>query len=384
MIKKILIITLIFVYGCSSSINEEKIKSEIQKKKDNIVSLQSEIRGLEKQLTNNGMGDTENKIFISVKKINSEAFEHYYNVNGVVEAVNEAYISPEIGGTIKIIKITEGQRVKKNDLLAVLNSGVLESTISELKNSLELAKTLFNKRAGLWDKKIGSEIQYLEAKNQKESLEKKIKTLNEQLGMTIVRAPFNGIIDNIDKKRGELAVPGLPIMQIVDISKVYIKADVSESYLSKIKIDDETTITFPSYPGMLRKGKILRVGTVINPQNRTFEVTVLIENYNELLKPNIVAVIELRDFYNVKAMIVPSIIVKNDNSGSYLYRIKNTENGLVSEKVYVKPGMVNKDMIMIKSGIEFGDEVIMKGYNFVKNGSLVKIAGIPEEAGNNE
>ena len=316
--------------------------------------------------------------------MNPESFEHYYNVNGVVEAVNEAYISPEIGGTIKIIKITEGQRVKENDLLAVLNSGVLESTISELKNSLELAKTIFNKRAGLWDKKIGSEIQYLEAKNQKESLEKKIKTLNEQLGMTIVRAPFNGIIDNIDKKRGELAVPGLPMMQIVDISKVYIKADVSESYLSKINVDDETTITFPSYPGMLRKGKILRVGTVINPQNRTFKVTILIENSNELLKPNIVAIIELRDFYNKKAMIVPSIIVKNDNSGSYLYRLKNTENGLVAEKVYVKTGMVNRDMIMIKSGIEFGDEIIMKGYNFVKNGSLVKIAGIPEEAGNNE
>jgi len=384
MIKKILLITLIFVYGCNSAVNEEQIRSEIQEKKDNIVTLRSEIRGLEKQLISNGMGDIENKIFVSVKKINPENFEHYYNVNGIVEAVNEAFISPEIGGTVKIIKITEGQRVKKNDLLAVLTSGVIESTISELKNSLELANTIFQKRTGLWEKEIGSEIQYLEAKNQKESLEKKIKTLNEQLGLTIIRAPFTGIIDNIDKKRGELAVPGLPIMQIVDISKVYIKADVSESYLSKIKIDDEATITFPSYPGMIRKGKILRVGTVVNPQNRTFEITILIGNSNELLKPNIVAVIELKDFHHQKAIIVPSIIVKNDNSGSYVYRIKKTENGLISEKIYVKQGMVNKDMILIKSGIEFGDEVIMKGYNFVKNGSLVRISGIPEEAGKNE
>lgn len=384
MIKKILLITLIFVYGCSSGIDKEKVKTEIQKKKDEIVSLKTEIKALEEDLKNNGMSDAEFKILVSVKKIKAENFEHFHNVNGIVEAVKEAYISPEIGGTIQSIKVVEGQRVKQNELLAVVNSRVIRSSISELKNSLKLADTLFEKRAGLWKKNIGSEIQYLEAKNQKESLANKIKTLNEQLSMTLIRAPFDGIIDNIDKKKGELAVPGLPIMQIVDISNVYIKADVSEAYLSSVKVGDESTITFPSYPSILRKGNIIRVGIVINPQNRTFQVTLKLTNSNEMLKPNIVAVLELRDFSEAKAVIVPSIIVKNDSEGSYLYRLKNSETGSIAEKIYVNSGKVNRDMIMIRSGIEFGDEIIMKGYNLVKNGSLVKIAGNPENEGKNE
>lgn len=384
MIKKILLITLIFVYGCSSGIDKEKVKTEIQKKKDEIVSLETEIKALEEDLKNNGMSDAEFKILVSVKKIKAENFEHFHNVNGIVEAVKEAYISPEIGGTIQSIKVVEGQRVKQNELLAVLNSRVIRSSISELKNSLKLADTLFEKRAGLWKKNIGSEIQYLEAKYQKESLENKLKTLNEQLGMTLIRAPFDGIIDNIDKKKGELAVPGLPIMQIVDISNVYIKADVSEAYLSSVRVGDESTITFPSYPSIIRKGNIIRVGIVINPQNRTFQVTLKLTNSNEMLKPNIVAVLELRDFSEAKAVIVPSIIVKNDSEGSYLYRLKNSETGSIAEKIYVNSGKVNKDMVMIKSGIEFGDEIIMKGYNLVKNGSLVKIAGNLESEGKNE
>ncbi|MCK5221790.1 MAG: efflux RND transporter periplasmic adaptor subunit, partial [Candidatus Aminicenantes bacterium] len=366
MIKKILLITLIFVYGCSSGIDKEKVKTEIQKKKDEIVSLKTEIKALEEDLKNNGMSDAVFKILVSVKKIKAENFEHFHNVNGIVEAVKEAYISPEIGGTIQSIKVVEGQRVKQNELLAVVNSRVIRSSISELKHSLKLADTLFEKRAGLWKKNIGSEIQYLEAKNQKESLANKIKTLNEQLSMTLIRAPFDGIIDNIDKKKGELAVPGLPIMQIVDISNVYIKADVSEAYLSSVRVGDESTITFPSYPSILRKGNIIRVGIVINPQNRTFQVTLKLTNSNEMLKPNIVAVLELRDFSEAKAMIVPSIIVKNDSEGSYLYRLKNSETGSIAEKIYVNSGKVNRDMIMIRSGIEFGDEIIMKGYNLVK------------------
>jgi len=384
MIKKILLIALIFIYGCGSGIEKEKVKAEIQKKKDEIIGLETEIRALEEDLKNNGMSDTVFKILVSVKKINAEIFEHFHNVNGVVEAVKEAYISPEIGGTIKSINVKEGQRVKRNELLAVLNSRVIKSSIFELKNSLKLADILFQKRAGLWKKNIGSEIQYLEAKNQKESLENKIKTLNEQLSMTLIRAPFDGIIDNIGKKKGELAVPGLPIMQIVDISSVFIKADVSEAYLSSVKNGDESTITFPSYSGIIRKGKIIRIGTVINPQNRTFQVTLKLTNSNEVLKPNIVAVLELSDFNDAKAMIVPSIIVKNDSEGSYLYRLKKSEAGSIAEKVYVKPGKANKDMIMINSGIGFGDEIILKGYNLVKNGSLVKIAGNPEDEGKNE
>jgi len=382
--KKILLIALFIVYGCGSGINENKIREEIGNKKDQIAQLQTEINELEKKIEQNGLSEAEFRILVTVKKMNGELFEHFHHVNGVVEAVRQAYISPESGGTIQSIRVVEGQRVKKNELLAVLNSGVIKSTIDELESSLKLAETLFKKRAALWEKKIGSEIQFLEAKNQKEALENKIKTLKQQLAMNMIRAPFDGIIDNIDKKKVELAVPGIPIMQIVDVSSVLIKADVSEAYLSRVKVGDDAVITFPSYPGILRKGKILRVGTVVNPENRAFKITVKLGNSNEVLKPNMVAVLELKDFEAREAMVVPSIIIKNDSEGYYIYRLKRTETGLISEKVYVKTGEVWKDTTMIEEGIDPGDEIIVKGYNFVKNGSPVKFEGSPESEGENE
>jgi len=379
MIKKILILVLLVAYGCNSPVNEEKIKLKIQKKKEEIVNLQTEIKSLEDELSKNGIKDNIGKVLVTVKKMIPEKFEHFHSVNGSVEAVKQAYISPELSGRIESIVVEEGQRVRKNDLLVILNSSIIKSTISELESSYKLAKTLFTKRSGLWKKNIGSEIQYLEAKNRKESLENKIKTLNEQLKMSRIRAPFDGIIDKIDKKKGELAMPGLPLMQIVDLSEVYIKADISESYLSKVKIGDETTVTFPAFPKLIKKAKVLRIGSIVNPQNRTFEISLLVKNSNEVLKPNIVAVIELRDFFDDQSLIVPSIIVKNDNSGSYLYRLKNGENGLVAEKVYINTGMVLKDMMRIESGLKIGDEVIIKGYNMVKNGSLIKLSGTIKE-----
>ena len=133
--KRILLIALMIVYGCSSGINEDKIREEIGNKRDQIAKLQTEIRGLEQKIEKNGLTETEFKILVSVKKINGELFEHFHNVNGVVEALRQAYISPELGGTIKSINVVEGQRVKKNELLVVINSGVIKSTISELESS---------------------------------------------------------------------------------------------------------------------------------------------------------------------------------------------------------------------------------------------------------
>ncbi len=385
MIKRILIIVvLVFMYGCNSSIDINKTRSKIDEKKNEILKLQNEINKLKKSLLKKGQNENTGKILVSVKRIKPEKFEHFHIVNGTVEAVKAAVISPEISGRIKTIYVYEGQRVKKGEVLAELNSSVIKSSILELKGSLDLANTLFKKRESLWKKNIGSEIQYLEAKNRKEALEKKIETLKNQLDMAVIKAPINGIVDNVEKKSGELAMPGLPIMEVVNLKEVYIKSDVSESYLSKIHIGDETRITFPSFPDMEWTGKILRVGNTINPLNRTFKVTVKLNNSEELLKPNLVAVLKLRDFSDENAMVVPSIIIKNDINGSYLYRVVSDGKLNIAEKMYVKTGKMSKDEILITEGINYGDLVIVKGYNLVKNKSLVELYERGDKAGNNE
>ncbi len=372
--KMILIATvLIFFMACGSENNEKKIRNDIAKYKEKIVSLQSKIIALEVKLKNNSKNISDQGIHVKVKKIKRERFEHFFTTNASIEAVNEAFISPEVPGQIDKILVKEGSRVKRGDLLIELNSNIIDSTISELKISLKLAGVIFKKRNDLWAKKIGSEVQFLEAKNSVESLQQKLDTLNEQLKLYKIKAPFGGIVDNISKKRGEMASPGMPLMFIVNLKKVYVVSDVSEMYISRLHRGDEAEISFPSLPGIKRKGKIYLTGTVVNPQNRTFKIKILLDNSNETLKPNMIAEIKLRDFVDENAISVPSIIVKNDIKGTFLYKVSEKNGDKIAKKTYVETGMSSGGDLIIKKGLSENDLLITKGYSLVKNGSKIKI-----------
>jgi len=311
---------------------------------------------------------------VTVQPMAYETFEHFFSANGTIEAVHDAFISSEISGQIKAIHVTEGQRVKKDQLLVSLNSDITESAIAEVKTGLELARTVYEKRKGLWEKNIGSEIQYLEAKTNKESLENKLKTLQAQLDMAKIKAPINGIVDRIFKKEGEMSIPGLQLIQLVNLNKVYVNADVSETYLAKINNGDMAEVSFPSYPGLTVETTIHRTGQVVKTKNRTFLVQVLLDNQDEKLKPNMVAVVKMKDFSSDSALVVPSIIIKNDLKGSYVYVTENQENGkLLARKKYVTPGMSEGSHTIITQGLTPGQQVIIKGYNLVKNGMEVQV-----------
>ena len=319
-------------------------------------------------------GETVADLLVTVKEMAYEPFDHFFLANGSVEAVEDAFISSEISGQIKSFHVKEGQRVVKGQLLVSLNSDVIVSAIAEVKASLELAKTVFEKRQGLWEKKIGSEIQYLQDKTNKESLENRLKSLEAQLDMSNIKAPISGIVDQIFKKEGELAIPGVQLIQLVNLKKVYVNADVSESYLDHLAQGDRVEVSFPSYPDMKLETKIHRIGNVVKAQNRTFLVQLLLDNDDEKLKPNMVAVIKMKDYSNEAALVVPAIIIKNDLKGTYVYVVEKDEAGKsVARKIYVTPGMSEASNTMISQGLQPGQQVVIKGYNLVKNGMEVKI-----------
>ncbi|MCP5054482.1 MAG: efflux RND transporter periplasmic adaptor subunit [bacterium] len=320
--------------------------------------------------------DARAGVMIKVKPLTYEKFEHYFHARGTVEAVEDAFISPEINGRIKKIHVKEGQRVRKGQLLISLNSEVTESSIAEIQSGLELARTVYKKRKGLWEKKIGSEIQYLQAKTDNESLENKLKTMQAQLKMARIKAPIDGIVDDVSIKEGEMAAPGIQVIRLVNLKKVYINADVSESYLPKVGQGDTVEVSFPTYPELTMDAVIHRIGNVVKKANRTFLVQLLLDNPEEKLKPNLLAMIRMKDFHSEAALVVPAIIIKNDLTGSYLYVVdKDKESGKdVARKAYVTPGISQGSKTMVDKGLETGQQVIVDGYNLVKNGMTVQIA----------
>lgn len=375
--KKIILIiaVVISITACNSERTAETITKEIQSNESTIETLNSEIAILKKELRDLQPDSvyTGKKVAVRTMKLHSQDFAHFFEAAGEVESVNEAFISPEVNGQIEKIAVKEGDKVKKGQLLAKLNTSLIEKNIEEVKTQLSFAKTMYNKQSELWDKKIGSERQYLEAKNNYEGLVNKLKTLRSQYDMSVITAPFAGVVEDILLKKGELAGPGVRLMQLVDLDKLVVKAKLSESYLSSIKEGDEVVVSFPSYSNLEINATVSRVGNVINKSNRTFVVEVELNNSDNRLKPNMLANITINDYYSENSIIVPSILIKHDLSGKYLFVIEQKGNNMIATKKYVTPGKSYKSKTEILSGLKEGEVIITDGYNNVSDGGVVNI-----------
>ena len=300
-------------------------------------------------------------------------FARFFEAKASVEAVRDVYISPETSGQIKTVEVDRGDRVRKGQLLMSLNTDIVRSSIEEVETSLELATRIFEKQQQLWDQEIGSEIQYLEAKNAKESLEARLSTLESQLEMAYIRAPFQGIVDDVMVKTGELASPGMRLLRLVDLEDMRVTAEISEAFLSSVKVGDPVRLSFPSYSDLQMEVNIDRIGMVINPDTRTFTVEVLIRNRAELLKPNMLASMLIQDYFEESALTVPSIILKDDFRGTFLFRLRQEDQKHLAEKVYVSTGVTVQDATSITGGLSGGDLIIVKGYKQVSDGEAVSV-----------
>jgi RND family efflux transporter MFP subunit len=375
MIRKIFFVALIaLVVSCQPANDKESIRKQISDYKLQIDELNRKVEELEKQLNDDpSVSDQGVKVAVEVNQLAYVPFSHFIEVGGVVEAVSEAFVSPEVGGQIIKFYVNEGDRVSKGQLLVQLNSDITQSQINDVQNSLDYARVVYEKQKRLWDQKIGSEMQYLNAKNNVESLENKLNTLNAQLDMSQVKSPVHGIVDEIYRKEGELGMPGMHMMRIVNLDQVYVNADVSESYLSSVNEGEKVDVTFPAYPGMKLEVPIHRKGNVINPNNRTFTVQLKMANPDKMLKPNILSKIFIKDFTTDTALVVPSVLVKQDLKGNYVYVVDENGGNPMARKAYVQTGRSYDNKTMVTGGVAPGQKVIVTGYNQVSDGTAVQI-----------
>jgi RND family efflux transporter MFP subunit len=371
------LITISLLVACSPG-GSDKTKAELDSYRQKVEEYNQKIADLEAELeaeAGSEIAGAEGKSLLPVEvmKMTPDFFSRYFEVTGVMEALQDAYISPEINGQIQRIQVDRGSRVKKGDLILKLNTDVTQKSMEEIETNLELAKRIFTKQEELWKQNIGSELQYLEAKNAMESLEARLATLQKQLEMAHVSAPFNGIIDDIMVKEGELASPGIPLVHLVNLSGMRVSADVSEAYLSSVSEGDLVELRFPAYPGLMMEAAVTRLGEVINPQTRTFTLEVELKNDGEKLKPNMLTSVRIQDYRNDSALVVPSNILRQDFNGTFLFRVAEADGVSKARKIYVKPGITVQDRTMITEGLSAGDLVITRGFNLVSEGTGLRI-----------
>ena len=354
----------------SMSKDDLKILKKITMQKNRIAATQVKIKKMESTLSSE---ENHSLTPVAVKVISPEEFNHFIKVYGKVEADKYAQISPEMGGRVETIHVEEGQYVDKGTLLVSLNTKAIEKQIGGVKSSLELAASTFEKQQKLWDQGIGSEIQLLSARNTRDNLEAQLETLEAQKRMAQIRAPFAGTVDKVYLRKGELAAPGFPVVEFVNLSNITVRADLPEQYIGDVQTGQKVELSFSSLPGYVVRTPVRRVSEVIDPKSRTFEIELNLNNPDNRIKPNMVSSIRINDFTTQDAFVVPSLIIRKDITGDYVYVVSTGEGKNIIRKKYIRTGMSYDDDSLIEEGLALGDRVVVKGYHQVSTGVPVKL-----------
>lgn len=374
-----LIFATILAFACNSGSEVDKKKKELAELKAQQQEISGQIKKLETELaTLVPAKNTETRIkLVEVTAVQPQTFKHYISVQGTIESDNNVMVSPKTGGVITAVYVNEGDRVSKGQVLALIDDAVMRQSVEELKTGLELATTVYEKQENLWKQKIGSEIQYLQAKNNKESLERRLQTLNSQIAMNRITSPINGTVDAVNIKAGEAAAPGLGVIRVVNLSEIKVAARVADSYISAIKKGDEVNITLPDIKEEIQ-GKISFVGQVVNPQSRTFDIEVTLNNRDNKLKPNMLAVVNINDKTAQNAIVIEENFVQSSENGNIVF-VAGSQNGQKAQARTIKTGLSYNGKVEILEGLKSGDSLITTGYQDLVDGQAIKVSNTSDK-----
>jgi RND family efflux transporter MFP subunit len=373
--KKIAILTILsfVLFACGNKENNQSIESLIETKNikalnEKKTTLQAEIAKIEAGLAT--LDVKKEEALVTVATIKDTIFNHYLDIQGSVDTKENILIQPEFSGTLTSLTVKAGDRVSKGQILGRVDDAGMSQQLASAENQYSLAKTTFDRQKNLWDKKIGSEIQFLQAQTQMISAQKTVAQIKAQLSKTVIRAPFTGTIDEVFVEKGQVVSPSAQgLMRIVNLANMYVATTVPESYIGKLKMGDLVDVYLTSL-GKTYKGKVRQVGNFINPNNRSFGIEVSLPNPDNLLRPNQVAKLKITDYTNKNAIVVPTgVIQKDGTSSNYVYVVQES-NGKTgtAKKVIVKIGKSSENVTEIVSGLSANDIIVVEGVNSISNG----------------
>ena len=351
----------------------------IQTKKAEVVksmnTLKQELENLNEVIS---QLDNEQK-FLLITSIEAKVapYEHFVSFQGTLETDKNIVMYPEIPGLLERIEVVEGQAVKEGDVLAVISDSGLIDQLQQLEIQLNLAQTTYERQSRLWDEKIGSEMQFLQAKTRYLSLEKSIAQMKDQVAKTTLKAPFDGIVDHLLADVGSSLAPGMtPVVRIINLEEMKVSAQIPEIHLSNIKKAARVEVNIPVLNKTL-PAEIQAVGNFINPNNRSFRVEINLENSTGDLKPNMTVQLSINDYKNEAAILIPSKnILENQAGAKYLYTLEAVEGqeGMYKAiKTFIKTGKSSNNHTEILEGLSPGDQFVEEGLRLVKDQQLVKI-----------
>lgn len=360
--KRILIASVVlFLAACAN--NPENKQAELAKLKKEQADLNAKISKLEAEI-----GDKKEEIVkdVSIYEVVASTFKNYVEIQGKIDAEENVQVNAEAMGVITNVYVSIGQNVSKGQVLAQIDDAVLRQNLAQVQNSLDLATTLFNRQKNLWDQKIGTEVQYLSAKSQKESLEKQIAIVKQQASMYKIKSPISGTVDQMDYKVGQAIQPGIPGIRVVNASNLKAKALVSEAYAGRIDKGDEVKVYFPNINDSLST-KLSFASKTIDPASRSYNIEVNLPS-RKTFQPNMLAILKIVDYKKENALTVPIKAIQKSEKGDYVYLLE----GGKAKRAVITVGNTYNGNAEILSGLKAGDQVVTMGFNGLNEGDSLK------------
>jgi RND family efflux transporter MFP subunit len=369
--KKIIIYSamIAFLFSCSAKTDK---KAELEKLKLQREQLNTQIAQLESEVNPDGKAAEVKAVSVKVTPAAECVFNHYIQVQGTVDGDQNIAVSPQMAGIVTAVYVTEGSFVKKGQVMVELDAMVLKQSLEELNTQLALATSMYEKQSALWEKKIGSEVQYLQAKASKESMEQRANTIREQLKMAKIISPISGTVESVPLRVGQMASPGMPTstIRVINMNVAKITADVAETYATRIKDGNTALVSFPDL-GKDIETKLNFTSRFIDPTNRTFKIECKVSSKEVELRANMIAYIKIKDYSNEKAFCIPVNQVQSNQAGKFVYIAKQNGTEFTAEARPVKTGMDYNGTIEVLEGIAAGEKIITSGYQSLNTGEKV-------------
>jgi len=387
----ILIIALL-IAGCSSRpaqiegempMDLADLKALRKEKGKDIKKLQKDLKDIEAKIAKLEPNRPSKKRLVTTTQVVRRDFRRYATIQGAIASKHMVSVSSEMPGRLTSVTVEEGYPVKRGQLIASVDMVSLQKQRQELETQLELAQDIFERQDRLWKQEIGSEVQYLQAKNSVDRLEKSIETIDYSLTKSNIYAPITGVVDIVNLQTGEMAQPGMPIVMILDIRNIMVVADVPENYLGKINKGNKVNIHFPALDLDI-EARVTLIGRKIHPANRTFKIEVDLPNKSGWLKPNLLAEVQINDYVEPDVIVISQELIQQEVGGrDFVVIAESNGEAAQAKKVYIKTGQSYEGEVVITTGLEEGDVLIVEGARGLTDAEGIKILNA-ESATNGE
>lgn len=355
--------------GGSEPTELDQLNARRDSLRTSINNMSTELRQVEAQI--NALSNEEDLIRVSAFEVKPRSFNHYFTVQGNIETDRNALVYPETQGVVKQVFVREGQRVAKGEALVALDTELMQRNIDEVQTQYDLALDIFERQARLWDQKIGSEVQFLEAKANKERLENTIATLNRQKNMGTVRAPFDGVVDQLNPKIGEMANPAMPVARVISLENMFVRAQISENYIGVVQEGMPVEVILPGNDTLV--SAVRRVGKFINPENRTFEMTLDLDA-GANVRPNMYCALRVNDLALDSVVVLrSSMIMQDTDNRDFVLVLEPDGDDYRVRKQNVTAGSSYGDFTWVADGLTLGAMLIDKGARRVVENERVKL-----------